>query len=243
MIVLRFLTRFWGGVLAAAGTKLVEDVDVSRIYEKRFLDAGLARRDRVWKVLCSSFFQDRFPADGATLDLACGYGEFINNIKSAKKYAVDMNADAQQRLNKDVIFRQTPAHDLSHIPDGTLDRVFTSNFLEHLPSKEACNHVLREVLRTLKPGGKFVVLGPNIRFCYDLYWDFYDHYLELSDRSLAEGLTLNGYEVDDVIPRFLPFTMAGKQQTADFLIKAYLSMPFAWKYFGKQFLVTARKPN
>ena len=131
---------------------------------------------------------------------------------------------------------------LNHLPANSLDRVFTSNFLEHLPNKATCDRVLQEILRVLKPGGKFVVMGPNIRFAYREYWDFYDHYLPLSDRSLAEGLQINGYDVEAVIPRFLPFTMAGKQPTADWLIRLYLALPIAWQVTGKQFLVIASKP-
>jgi hypothetical protein len=36
--------------------------------------------------------------------------------------------------------------------------------------------------------------------------------------------------------------MAGKQPTADWLIRVYLALPVAWRLLGKQFLVIARKP-
>lgn len=216
--------------------------NVSEIYRTRFVDTGLEKRDRVWKVLCASYFNSRVIRDGSILDLACGYGEFINNIDVKTKYAVDLNPDAEKRLSAGVNFKATRADDLAHIPDGTLDRAFTSNFLEHLPDKKACDTVLKEVLRALKPGGQFIILGPNIRYAYKEYWDFYDHYLELSHLSLEEGLKMNGYEVVSNIPRFLPFTMANKRPTHDALIKAYLALPIAWPLFGKQFLVTAQKP-
>jgi SAM-dependent methyltransferase len=216
--------------------------DVSAIYRTRFGDAGLERRDRVWKILCRDYFDRLFVADGSVLDLACGYGEFINNVNVAQKHAVDANADAAGHLAPGVEFRQTMANNLAHLADNSLDRAFTSNFLEHLPSKAACDEVLREVLRVLKPGGRFVIMGPNIRFAYREYWDFYDHYLPLSDRSLVEGLRTNGYEIESVVDRFLPFTMAGKQPTADWLIRTYLALPMAWRFLGKQFLVVAAKP-
>ena len=217
--------------------------DVAAIYKRRFTDAGLERRDRVWATLCRSYFQRHFPEDGSVLDLACGYGEFINNIEAATKFAVDANPDAQGHLAPTVRFRRALADDLSHLATGALDRAFTSNFLEHLPDKSACDAVLKEVLRTLKPGGKFVILGPNIRYAYREYWDFYDHYLPLSHLSLAEGLRTNGYEVETVIDRFLPFTMAGRQPAADWMIQTYLALPLAWRVLGKQFLVVARKPD
>lgn len=217
--------------------------NVSQIYRTRFEDTGLAKRDRVWKTLCRSYFNQRVVQSGSILDLACGYGEFINNIDVKTKFAVDLNPDAKNHLKSDVNFKATRADDLSHIPSNTLDRAFTSNFLEHLPDKKACDVVLREILRVLKPGGRFIILGPNIKYAYKEYWDFYDHYLELSHISLAEGLRMNGYEIASNVARFLPFTMANKQPTNDILIKGYLALPFAWRIFGKQFLVTAEKPR
>ena len=175
------------------------------------------------------------------LDLACGYGEFINNIRAAKKYGVDMNPDAPSHLGPDVDFKLTPVNDLSHIESDSVDRVFTSNFLEHLPDKAACDVVLKEVCRVLKPGNQFMILGPNIRYVYKDYWDYYDHYLALSHLSLVEGLMLAGYTPETVVDRFLPYTMNNAAPAADWMIKLYLKIPLAWKILGKQFFVVARK--
>jgi len=215
--------------------------DLSSIYKSRFSNTGLDKRKRVWKILCEEFFQRQVPPQSSVLDLACGYGEFINNIKAEKKYGVDLNPDASSHLSPEVNFKLTPAYDLSHIDDNSLDRVFTSNFLEHLPDKAACDTVLKEVRRTLKPGGKFMILGPNIRYAYKEYWDYYDHYLALSHLSLVEGLLLGGYTPETVIDRFLPYTMNNSRPTADWMIRMYLQIPLAWKFLGKQFFVVARK--
>lgn len=215
--------------------------DLSSIYRERFSNTGLEKRKRVWRILCNHFFNSLIKPTDAVLDLACGYGEFINNIAAGRKFAVDLNPDSPRFLNPDVTFASAPANDLSFLADNSIDVAFTSNFLEHLPDKAACNAVLQEVRRTLKPGGRFIILGPNIRYAYKEYWDYYDHYLPLSHLSLSEGLLINGYELDRVIDRFLPYTMNNKKPTADILVKAYLALPPAWKIFGKQFLVVARK--
>jgi ubiquinone/menaquinone biosynthesis C-methylase UbiE len=213
--------------------------DLSKIYSHRFGEMGYERRDRVWKVLCRSFFDRRMVRDGSVLDLACGYGEFINNIDVKTKFAVDLNPDSAIRLSQDVQFTCAAADHLSFLDDHLVDRVFTSNFLEHLPDKVSCNQVLREVRRVLKPAGHFIVMGPNIRYLYDKYWDFYDHYLPLSHLSLAEGLRAQGFEVVEMVDRFLPYTMQSNLPTSGFLINIYLAIPALWKIFGKQFLVTA----
>jgi SAM-dependent methyltransferase len=216
--------------------------DVAKIYKDRFENTGLHRRDRVWKVLCDQFFNKRIP-DGATvLDLACGYGEFINNVKAANKMAIDLNPDAPKYLGSDVRFHNILATDLPTVGSGMMDVVFTSNFLEHLPDKATCDKVMAAVYDVLKPGGQFIVMGPNIRYAYKEYWDYYDHYLPLSHLSLEEGLKLAGFTVSENIPRFLPYTMNNSTPTHDILIKAYLAIPLFWRVLGKQFLVTARKP-
>ena len=215
---------------------------LAQLYQERFESAGVSRRDRVWKVLCDDFFSRRIPVDATVLDLACGYGDFINNITCGRKRAVDLNPDARKHVDADVEFTLSAAIDLSAIGSSSVDVVFTSNFLEHLRDKAECDQVLANVFDVLKPGGRFIVLGPNIRYAYREYWDFYDHYLPLSDLSLSEGLKLAGFHIVEAIPRFLPYTMNGRTPTSDVLVKMYLRLPIAWRFMGKQFLVTAEKP-
>jgi len=215
--------------------------DIASIYRDRFEQTGLVRRDRVWKALCKYYFDRRIPDDAAVLELACGYGEFINNIRAGSKLAVDINPDSALHLAPDVAFYNIAATRLASVGREVADVVFTSNFLEHLRDKNECDAVFAAVRDVLKPGGRFIVMGPNIRFSYRNYWDFYDHTLPLSDLSVAEGLRVAGFHIAENIPRFLPFSMANKTPTHDILIRLYLALPIAWKIMGKQFLVTAVK--
>jgi len=216
--------------------------DIAKLYTDRFERSGLERRIRVWKVLCNSFFSTLIPKNASVLELACGYGEFINNIPAASKLAVDINPDSAQYLASDVAFSNMSATDLASLGNDLVDIVFTSNFLEHLRDKAECDRVLAAVLDVLRPGGKFIILGPNIRYAHREYWDFYDHHLPLSHLSLAEGLRMAGFEIVKNIPRFLPYTMSGNAPTHKLLIEAYLALPIVWKVLGKQFLITAVKP-
>jgi ubiquinone/menaquinone biosynthesis C-methylase UbiE len=128
------------------------------------------------------------------------------------------------------------------IPDDMVDLAFTSNFLEHLESKADCDRVLREVLRVLRPGGKFIVMGPNIRYLPGRYWDFYDHYLPLSNLSLEEALAVSGFSVTRNIAKFLPYTTRSALPQHPLLVSVYLKVPLIWPLFGKQFLLIATKP-
>jgi ubiquinone/menaquinone biosynthesis C-methylase UbiE len=216
--------------------------DLSKLYRHRFRASERDDRRRIWKVLCQSFFQPLIGEDRVVVDLACGYGEFINNIRAAKKYAVDLNPDARTHLSSDVEFCLSRADAIEAIADAHADVVFASNFLEHLRTKEECDRVFAEVRRILRPGGRFVILGPNIRYLSAEYWDFYDHCLPLSHLSLEEGLIQSDFAIERIIPRFLPYTTRSRLPQHPYLIQLYLKVPLAWRLLGRQFLVVARKP-
>jgi len=217
--------------------------DLSKLYRFRFGKGDLAVKMRVWEGLCGHFFQPLIGEDRVIVDLACGYGEFINNIRGKKKYAVDLNPDARPHVAGDVEFCLSRADAMTAIANDAVDVVFTSNFLEHLRTKEECDRVLAEVRRVLRPGGRFVIIGPNIRYLAAQYWDFYDHCLPLSHLSLEEGLVQADYEIDRIVARFLPYTARSRLPRHPLLVVLYLKISFAWRLLGKQFLVIARKPT
>jgi len=86
-----------------------------------------------------------------------------------------------------------------------------------------------------------MILGPNIRYTYREYWDFFDHNIPLSDKSLAEALQLVGFEVEKVLSRFLPYTTKNNTPKWPFLIHAYLLLPIAWKILGRQMFIIGKK--
>jgi len=99
------------------------------------------------------------------------------------------------------------------------------------------------VHRVLKPGGRFILMGPNIRYLAGRYWDYFDHHVPLSDASICEVLLLKGFRLAHVEPRFLPYTVKGTRLRWRWLIEAYLSLrPLSSRIVGKQFLVVAAKP-
>ena len=86
-------------------------------------------------------------------------------------------------------------------------------------------------------------MGPNIKFLPGRYWDFWDHHLALTEASLGEGLRLAGFAVDLAIDRFLPYSMSQGFAPPLALLRTYLRCPFLWRFFGRQFLLVARKPE
>jgi SAM-dependent methyltransferase len=216
--------------------------DLQKIYQRRFADTA-AYRNLVWQDLTRIFFNRWVGPEDAVLDLGCGYGEFINNIRAKKKWAMDLNPEAPRHLAKEVVFLQQDCSSSWPLPEGSLDVVFTSNFFEHLPDKEYLKRTLRQALRCLKPGGRLIALGPNIKYLPGQYWDFFDHHVALTELSLAEALEVEGFVMEQATPRFLPYTMVNSPQYPLFFLRLYLKFPQLWWIKGKQFLVIARKPS
>lgn len=213
--------------------------DLQTIYSQRFA-TNQAYRQKVWQVLIAGFFKQFITPTASVLDLGCGYGEFINQIAAGKKYGMDLNADTAKHLAKGVTFLRQDCSQPWPLPENTLDIVFTSNFFEHLPDKATLGRTLEQAQRCLKAGGRLIALGPNIKYVPGAYWDFWDHYLPLTELSLSEGLRNRGFVIDRCEPRFLPYTMVGREYPV-VLVRLFLKVPLAWKILGKQFLVVARK--
>jgi SAM-dependent methyltransferase len=217
--------------------------DLASLYQNRFDADELTAKRRLWRVLCRHFFQRYVPRDSVLLDLACGYGEFLHGIEAREKHGLDLNADSAQHLPAEAKFHLGNAEGVPELASNSFDVVFCSNFLEHLHSKEAVSRVFAEVMRLLKPGGSLLLMGPNMRTVPGAYWDFWDHHLPLSERSLAEGLLIAGFELKRVTARFLPYSTKSHLPRASFLVVGYLHFPPAWRIMGKQFFIVARKPK
>lgn len=220
----------------------MDSSDLSRLYNARFPKSEMQRKNAIWRVICNGFLQRFIAPTDTVIDIACGYGEFLNNINAGKKIAVDLNAEAKRYLDAGIEFHQLHATEFASIVASRADVVFTSNFLEHLPDKRALELFLDQVLLALKPEGTYLVLGPNLRYLPGQYWDFYDHHLGLTHLSLMEVLQMKGFQIETCIPRFLPFTTQGALPTHPFLVWMYLRLPAIWKILGKQFFIVARKP-
>ena len=220
------------------GTEQGRADTVQHQYRQRF--SGITEyRNALWHVLCTDFFQAYIDPQADVLDLGCGWGEFSNNIRAGKKYAMDMNPDAALHLNDDVELVLQDCSQPWPLPDDSLDVVFTSNFLEHLPTKSHVEKTVAEIRRCLKPGGTLIAMGPNLRLVPGAYWDFWDHYIHLTERSLAELLTLSGFRVTEKYAGFMPYTMSEGRNPPLWMVKLYLRIKLAWRIFGKQFLVVA----
>jgi SAM-dependent methyltransferase len=218
----------------------MSQTNVRTLYRNRFNEKDLARKGRLWKILCEGFFQLHVLGP-VVLDVGAGACEFINNIQAKRRIAVDMNPDTEASAAEGVEVVRSGVDQMSFLSDGSVDTVFMSNLLEHLEGKSQVMTVLGEALRVLRPGGKLLVLQPNIRFVGMSYWDFFDHRVPLTDKSLAEAVRMAGFKVRNLIPGFLPYTTKSRFPQWGILVRAYLRLPFLWRFFGKQAFLAAEK--
>jgi len=220
------------------------DSAVDRLYQHRFPEDILARRAAVWAVLCKFWFSRYLPEDGRVIEVAAGYCEFINNIRASEKVAIDINPETIKHAASGVTVYQVAAERIGEVvPSEYFDAAFMSNFLEHCHSRNQILEIFHAVASILKPAGRFLILGPNFRYCYKEYFDFFDHRLPLTEKAVVEALQIAGFKIEVVEPRTLPFTFKSNLPSSPWLVRLYCRFRFLWPLFGAQFFIVAQKPN
>lgn len=215
--------------------------DLDTIYRTRFGERESHSKFELWTEVVA-WLSPWIPDDGAVLDVACDRGYFIRHVHARERWATDIR-DLHDVFDETISFVQADGLRLaSAVPNDHFDVAFMSNYLEHLPSPEAVLQQLAEVRQVLKPGGLLIVLQPNIRFVGGSYWDFLDHRMPITDRSLREAAELAGLQVERLIPRLLPYSTKSRLPQHPLLVRAYLRFPPAWRLLGKQALMVARRP-
>lgn len=218
--------------------------DAALLYAQRFSEGDRERREAAWAVLCRDFFQRYVPAGATVIDVGAGDGLFLRHIEAGRRIAVDTSERAAELAQRGIEVRIAPAHAFADGLEGQADVVFLSNLLEHLPRKSLVVDVLRECRRALRPGGRLLVLQPNIRYVGAAYWDYLDHQIALTERSVAEALATAGFEVVEARARFLPYTAASfralRPRWLAALMRVYLRVPLLWRLLGGQCFFVAR---
>ncbi|HEX5494976.1 MAG TPA: class I SAM-dependent methyltransferase [Mycobacteriales bacterium] len=139
--------------------------------------------DEKWSISydqrCIDYARDRFTTIAGTdgwpyptaLELGCGTGFFLLNLMQAgvagRGFVTDISPGMVQvalrnarGLGLDVSGRVADAETIPY-HDGTFDLVVGHAVLHHIPDVE---RALREVLRVLRPGGRFVFAGEPTRY-------------------------------------------------------------------------------
>lgn len=210
------------------------------LYDVRFDAHDAAAKDRVWREIVR-FLGRWIDPNAPVLDVGCDRGHFIRFAAGSERWATDVR-DVASSLPAAVRFVRGSGLELARlVPTGHFGTVFMSNYLEHLPSPEAVIDQLVVARQLLRPGGRVIVLQPNIRLVGARYWDFIDHKVALTENSLKEAADLAGLETVELIVRFLPYSTKGRLPAHPALVRLYLRLSPAWRLLGKQTLYVGTK--
>ena len=208
------------------------------LYDARFDEREATAKDTIWREIVRFLTRYIDPA-APVMDLACDRGHFIRHVTASELWATDIR-DMGAALPAHIRFVQSSGLDLAAVvPNGYFGTVFMSNYLEHLESSDAVIDQLRVARQLLRPGGRVIVLQPNIRLVGPRYWDFIDHKVALTERSLLEAAELAELRPVELITRFLPYSTKGRLPADPRLVRAYLAFRPAWRLMGRQTLLVA----
>jgi SAM-dependent methyltransferase len=214
-------------------------VNYQRLYEYRFKDVDQGVRAATWVPIAEHVY-DLMGRPSSVLDPAAGRGEFINAVPASERWAVDAVAYEEGTHDDGVNVVVSDIFD-ADLPEAHFDGVFISNFLEHLLSQEQVATFLEKMHTVMAPGGRIAVMGPNFRYCANDYFDMADHTLIFTHRAIAEHLYTAGFEVERIVPRYLPYSFRSRLPASAGLTRRYLRTPVAWRVLGKQFLLVGRR--
>ena len=133
------------------------------LYGARFDARDEAFKEAVWRILWRRVFSRFIGPNDVLLDLGAGYCEFTNVAVARRRIAVDLNPRTREHAAPGVEVHLTAADRLDFLAGGEVDVAFSSNFFEHLSDKATLSKVLSEIHRVLRPGGRLVAMGPNVR--------------------------------------------------------------------------------
>ncbi|HEY4489338.1 MAG TPA: class I SAM-dependent methyltransferase [Candidatus Paceibacterota bacterium] len=121
---------------------------------------------------------------GPILDVACSVGHFIaiapNQIEGIDKDEDSLRKARAQGFNVRRI--DIDKGEMSTLPGGHYEGVYASQIIEHLAHPLS---FMKEIHRVLTPGGRAVILTPNIPYMLPHFWDDYTHIRPFTKAALT----------------------------------------------------------
>ena len=195
------------------------------MYGVRFSWKSGTIRKEVWSVLVEDCFGRHVRARRLRdLDLGCGYGEFINQVRlpSEIRHGPESGYAALpltgRHLSRTGLFNVA-----GDCPDASLDVVFTSNFFEHLPDKAALGLTLDEIVRCLQPEGRLDRHGTEYQVPARSVLGFLGP-LRADHRASPEGsASVHGDFAIDIVRREIPSLHDGERPEVSAVVLPRLS--------------------
>lgn len=81
--------------------------------------------------------------------------------------------------------------------DSSFTHVLLYAVIEHIKNTD---HLINEIKRVLKKDGNFMLITPNFRYCYDIFYDDPTHVKPFTDKSISELLKIMNFQNINVKP-------------------------------------------
>lgn len=115
------------------------------------------------------------------VDLGCGDGDFVELLREHNKEAIGVDSDPQacevaRRRGIPIICEDVFVY-LENLSPDSLDGIFTSHLVEHLPYQKVLQ-LFALSYRALRPNGVIVVTTPNVRGLIshlEMFWLHFGH--------------------------------------------------------------------
>ena len=177
------------------------------------------------------------------LELGCGRGDFFNEFTEIglDTYAIDNNDHYKKNLKTSNFFNIDMIKSKLPFEENSFDIVYYKSFIEHFYYPE---NIFKEVLRILKPGGKFINLTPDWDIIYKSFYEDYTHRTPFTETSLKDIYLINGFK-NASVEKFkqLPvlwdgnFILSFFSEVTRLLVPNYLSTKYKWVRFSKEIML------
>ena len=157
------------------------------------------------------YLVDRFSLQGKVLDIMCGRGEHAAALEDLglEAWCFDMSPVAAMVFDKREERLKLGDINIEDLPfeDESFDVVWCKSAIEHVNA----DHLMSEIMRVLKPGGKALILTGDWFYEYRVWYIDHTHgygvpWMTHSMRNLLESYGLVRLTVEDII--YLEFTWA-----------------------------------
>ena len=145
-------------------------------------------------------------ATGNLLDVGCGTGAFLDEMRSAGWKITGLEPDETARKNAASLFNihPQPSQDLFQLPDESFDAISMWHVLEHV---HQLHEYVAQLSKLLKPGGRIFIAVPNYTSAdadhYQRFWAAFDvprHLYHFSPDSMKLLMNKHGLEVKKIKP-------------------------------------------
>lgn len=145
---------------------------------------------------------------GKLLDVGCGRGEFLHSFKKFgfDVYGIDKSDSVSKFIPEKKIAKINVNTDGFPFSEETFDYVFCKSLIEHLRSPY---HMLSEIFRVLKKGGKVIIMTQDWESTYKWFYDDFTHQRPYTLKSLRMVLEIQGF--------------------SQIKVEKFYQLPFVWK--------------